>query len=274
VVGDEAGGQLPGEHLGAVGVPPLVEAPAVGLDPLGLHVVGRVAGPGGVVEEERLVRRRHVRVLDHLDGVVGQVGVEVVAVLGRRRRRDGRVVLHQVGEPLARVATHEAVVALEAPAERPGTVRARARRLGGRGEVPLADGEGVVAGVAQDGRQEGLVGAGHAVVAGESHRQLDQRTDPHAVVVAPTQQARPGRRAQRRGVEVRVAQPPGGEPAQRGHLAAATEGGRLREADVVEHQQHDVGRALPRLGHRRPGRLRLPQGATDPPGERRSRPVA
>ena len=192
-LGHDAGGHLPVEHLGAVGVPSLVEAPAVGLHPLGLDVVGRVARTGGVVQEERLVGRGHVRVLDHLDGVVGEVGVEVVALLGRGRGCDRRVVLHEVGEPLARVAPHEPVVPLEAPTERPGAVRAGARRLGRRAEVPLADGERVVARVAQDGGQEGLVGAGHAVVSGEAHRQLDQRADAHRWWLRPLRrQARVG----------------------------------------------------------------------------------
>ena len=58
---------------------PMSKAPGVALDPLGLDLVRRVAGAGGEPEEERLVGRVGVGVLDEVDGAVGEVGVEVVA---------------------------------------------------------------------------------------------------------------------------------------------------------------------------------------------------
>ena len=248
----------------------MVEAPAVGLDPLRLDVVGRVARAGGVVEEERLVGRGHVRVRDHLDGVVGQVGVEVVALLGRGRGRDRRVVLHEVGEPLARVAAHEAVVPLEAPAERPGAVRPGLDRLAGRAEVPLADGERVVARVAR-GWRAGTPGRAPAI-AWYPGKPIDSSTS------APTPTEwwlRPLRRQARVGEHKGVAwkfvyrRPRWRQAVERRHLAPAAERRRLGEADVVEHEEHDVRRSLRRPGHRRPGGLGVSQCPADPPGERR-----
>jgi hypothetical protein len=59
-----------------------VEAALVLVDPLLGHVMGRVARAGRVVQEERLLGRDRLRVLDELDRLVGQVVGEVVALLG------------------------------------------------------------------------------------------------------------------------------------------------------------------------------------------------
>ena len=104
---------------------PLSNMPAVGVDPLGGDVVGRVHGAEGEVQEERLARRALLLVLHHADGLVGQVLAQVVPVLGSARRLDVVVVADQVRRPVVGVALQEAVVALEAHAERPGVERAR-----------------------------------------------------------------------------------------------------------------------------------------------------
>ncbi len=57
----------------AVLVPAHVKLALVLIRPLLGHVVRGVPGAGGVIQEERLVRRGDMRILNELDGLVGQV---------------------------------------------------------------------------------------------------------------------------------------------------------------------------------------------------------
>ncbi len=86
-----------------------------------------MAGPGGVVHEEGLVRRVDMRILDELDGFIGQVDAQVVALFWRTGRFHGVVIVGQLGEPLVGFAAQEAVEALEAAAERPAVETDRLR---------------------------------------------------------------------------------------------------------------------------------------------------
>ena len=157
-LGQEARGQLALEHLLAPLVPALVEPAAVGLDERVGRLVRRMAGAGREPEEERLVGRRGPQVLDVLDGPIGEVLGEVVAVLGGRRRLDRVVVVDEIRVVLVGLAAHEAVVPLEPTAQRPLVPRAAERHLGGRREVPLADGVGGVAVADEDLGQEPVLG--------------------------------------------------------------------------------------------------------------------
>ena len=69
------------EGLLAQRVPARVEAALVLVGPLERHVVRRVRGAGREVGEERLVRHQRLLLADPVDGVVGQVLGEVVALL-------------------------------------------------------------------------------------------------------------------------------------------------------------------------------------------------
>jgi hypothetical protein len=113
--------------------------PLVLLDPLLRRVVRRVRAPGAEVHEERLVGRDHLRVLDELDRLVGQVGREVVAVLRAAPAARPGGCRRQVGIPLVRLAAEEAVEALEAAADRPVALRRGHVHLVGRAQVPLAE---------------------------------------------------------------------------------------------------------------------------------------
>ena len=53
--------------------------PSVALDPLPGRVVGRVARPGAEVEEEGLVDVDGPQVAEELDGLVGEIGAQVIA---------------------------------------------------------------------------------------------------------------------------------------------------------------------------------------------------
>ena len=227
--------------------PPVVAA-AVGGDPFGGHVVGGVHGPEGEVEEEGLPRRRLLLVQDVADGGRGQVLAQVVTVLRAARRVDVVVVADQVGRPVVGVALEEAVVALEPHPERPAVEGAGGRPLPARREVPLADGQGAVAGVAQQAGEGRRALGQPGGVAGVAHRQVGQKAHPHRVVVASGEERGPGRRAQGGHVEAVVAQPAVGQAVdvRRGDVRA--EAPQLGEAGVVEDDGHHVGGTRGRLG--------------------------
>ena len=241
------------EHRLAVGVPARVELALVAVGPLLRHVVRSVRRAGRVVHEERLLGRVDVRVEDQLDRVVGQVLAEVVALLRRPRLRDRRVVLGQVGIPLVRLAAEEAVEALEPAAERPAVERARRGVVLRRRQVPLAEAERVVAVLEQHLGQHPVLERHAPVVAGVAGRQLHDARDAVGVVVAAGQDARPRRRAQRRGVHVRVAQALRGDAIDVGRLDEPAEARQLAVSDIVEHEEEHVRGAVPRPRRRRPG---------------------
>ena len=84
----------------AVLVPAHVELALVLVRPLLGHVVRRVAGARGVIQEEGFVRRVDLRILDELDGLVGQVDAQVVAFLRLLGLLDLVVVVDQLRIPL------------------------------------------------------------------------------------------------------------------------------------------------------------------------------
>ena len=254
----------------AVLFPAAVELALVLVRPLLGHVVRRVTGAGGVVQEEGLVGRVDVRVLDELDRLVGQIDAQMVAVLRQCRLLDLVVVVGQFRIPLVGLATQEAVVALEAATERPAVVGAGGGRVLGRRQVPLADAEGVVAVLQQHLADHRPVEGQDAVVARVAGGGLGDRRQAERVVVAPGQDAAPRRRAERRGVHVGVAQAVGGQAVDDGRLDQPAEAGELPVADVVQHEEEHVGRALRRARRLRPGRRGLRGGAPDDPGERGS----
>ena len=127
---DDSGRDLPRQRSLAPHVPPLVEPPAIALDPLAGRLVRRVARAQRQIEEERLVGVRRADVDDALDGVVHQVLGQMVAV--GRREPERRVVGHQIGRELVGLAAEKAVVALEALAEGPAIARGGGVLLVGR----------------------------------------------------------------------------------------------------------------------------------------------
>ena len=207
--GDHAELLLVGEDLLAQLVPALVEEVHVAdlLDPLRRRVVRRVGAAGHVVDEERLVRRQRVDLVHVGDRLVGHRGGQVVVRVVLERIDVGRVAGEVRRLPLVGVAAHEAVEVLEAHADRPLVERPGRGRLEGRRVVVLAEPRGAVAVVPQDRADRGLVLGDDAVVAGIARRLLGDHAEADRVVVAPGDQRRARRRAQRGRVEVGVAQP-------------------------------------------------------------------
>ena len=197
---------LPRERLLADRLVAHVELALELVDPLLRRVVRRVARARRVVEEERLLGRDRLRVLDELERLVGDVLGEVVALLGRaaagrpggcRRRGPGY---------------HWFVSAPRNPYQRskPRPVGQLRRvdgevHLVGRAEVPLADHVGVPAALAEDLGEHPVLGRDRAARVREPDRRLGDAGHAVARVVAAGQQARAGRRAERRRVPLRVA---------------------------------------------------------------------
>ena len=193
----------------------------------------------------------------------------VVVELGRGA--DDLLVLGQARVPLARAAAEEPVEVVEAPAVRPPVERPGRTLLAVGREVPLAEGGGAVAVVPEDPRQRRAVAWQRRRVAREPARELADRAEPDGVVVAPGQQRRPRRRAQRGDVEAVVAHAALGDPGVVRRLDRAAERARVPEAGVVdEHQQH-VRRALGRrrVADQVPVGLRPVERPVDHPRERR-----
>ena len=149
VLRDDASLLLVREHELAVGLVAHVELALVLVRPFLRHMVRSVGRAGRVVEEERLLRRDHLRVLDERKRLVGDVHGEVVALLRQRRLLDRVVVIGDVGIPLVSLRAQEAVEALEAAPERPVLLCRRHVHLVLWVEVPLADDVDVEAALAE-----------------------------------------------------------------------------------------------------------------------------
>ena len=205
VGGHDAELLLVGERLLADRLVAHVELALEPVDPLLRRVVRRVAGARRVVEEERLLRHDRLRVADELERLVRDVVGEVVALLRGARLVDGVVVVDEVRVPLVRLGAEEPVPALEAAAARPVPSRRGEVHLVGRAQVPLADHVGVPAALGEDLRQHPVLGRDRPARVREPDRRLGDARHAVVRVVAPGEQAGAGRRAQRRRVELRVA---------------------------------------------------------------------
>ena len=225
-------------------VPARVEFAAIAVDPGLRRLMRGVASAGTEVHEERLVRRRRFEILHELDRVVDEIFGEVVAFLPALRRRDAMVIGEKRRRELVRLASEEAVVALEPATERPARPRGAQVPLLLRRQVPLADG---VRGVALRGehlREKAARLGDPAAVAGKARRQLDDAAHAGGVVVPARQDACPRGRAERRGVKVAVAETVRRQAVERGRLDVGAEAAELREANVVEDDDQDVRRAF------------------------------
>ena len=226
---------------------PSSNRPAVLVDPLARHVVRRVGGAGGEVDEERLVGHERLLLPNPADRVVGEVLRQVVPLLGRRRRLDrgGSLVKRRV--PLVVLAADEPVERLEtSTGGGPGVERTHGRALPHRHLVTLAELCGGVAVELQGQGQRCLGVRAERAVAGRRCRGLGDAPHPDRVVVPAGQQRLPGRCAQRRGVEPVVEQAAVGQPLCRRSGARPSERAGGAEPDVVEQDHQDVGRSLRR----------------------------
>ena len=232
----------------------------------GRHLVRRVRGAGRHVEEVRLVGGDRPRPPQPGDRLVHQVRRQDVVRIGRPRHE--LVILVQRRLPLIHVAAHEAVEVVEAQPARPAIERPDLARLPVGRVVVLAEPRGGVAVLPQHlgDRADVLADdAGVAVVAGGG---LGDHAVAGRVVIASGEQRGPRRRAERRRVEARVAQPVGRHAVERRRRHLPAERAELTVAGVVDQDVDDVRRALGRPHRlRKLRRIALGDRAPDAPLE-------
>ena len=236
--------------------------------------MGRMAAAGREVGEERLLGILGANGVKPFDGLIRHcvrqvVGRRLVAV--SRVDADDLLVLGKDGVPLPGAAAEEAIEVLEAPTRRPAVERPRRSLLPIRGQVPLAEGGGAVAVVAQDPRQRRAVAGQRGGVARVPARELADRAEADRVAIASGQQRCPGGRADGRDMEAVVAHAALGDARVVRRLDGAAEGARIAEAGVIDEHEQDVRRAVGRrrMADQVPVRLGAGQGLRDSPGERR-----
>ena len=224
--------------------------------PLLGRVMRRVRGAGRVLDEDRLAGVRLVDARNVVDRVVRHAGDEVPARLALERIDLGGVA-EQVRLPLVGVAADEAVEILEAHAGRPLVKRPDLAGGKRRRVVVLAEPRRGIAVVEQNPADGGLVLGDDAVVAREARGLLGDHPEAGRVVVAPGDQRRPRRRAQRGGEHAVVAQTLVRDAVHGRRRNHPAEGARHPEAGIVGDDQQYVGRFLGRHDARRPPGLRF-----------------
>jgi len=267
VGGNDANLLLPRESLLAQLVPALVE-PALELgDPFLRRVMRRVRSAGRVVLQPRLLRRHRMQQANARDGLVSHVPVEEIVLVVRRL--DRLRAFEQCRRPLIRVGADEAVEVFEAERGGPQVERSGLARLPIRHVVVLAVPRGVVAVLLQHlGERAGAL-RHERVVPRVAGGELHDRAGRVAVVIAAGEQRGARRRAQRSGVELRVAKSRLGYTVHRRRGNGSSERARGAEADVIGQDEQDVRCAFGRAHRLREVRRGRPRRESDAPGKRR-----
>jgi hypothetical protein len=205
---------------------------------------------GGVVDEERLVGRHRVLQMDVLDGVVGEVVVEVIVRVADVRL-DGRVAVEDKRAPLVHVTADEAVELLKAEAGGPAVEGTCLAGLPVGNVMVFAEPGGVVAVLAKELADACCVFAYERIVPGIAGGHLHNLAGVYGVMIPPSQQRSASRRAHRCRVKAVVEQTALGQGVERRGVDGTAEGLRCGEAYVVKQNKENVRRALRCGGHRR-----------------------
>ena len=240
---DRAELDLPGQRLLAQLLPALVELALVFVNPLPRHMMRVVRARCRVVDEEWLVRRQRLLRADPDDGLVGDVGADVVVRIARRGDA-GHAIVQRRGVEV-RLALKEAVELVETGVRRPTVHRPGDTQFPRRQLVALAEHRGAVAVEPQNLRQR-CDGLGTlAVHAGKRGAHFGHAAHVRAVRVAAREQRDTRRRADRRGVHVVVAQAAFGKALEGRHVDRPAEASRIAEPEIVHQDEDDVGCARP-----------------------------
>ena len=259
ILRDHAELLLPRERLLAQLVPALVELALEFRDPILRDMVRGVGRAGGVIGEERLVGRQRVLLLDPVDRLVGEIGVQMVVRLGLSGQLllglDRRRVLEQGRVPLVHVAADEPVEIIEAEPGRPEIERPDGAALPGRHVVVLAEPGGAVAVAAQNFGDRAAALRHQRIVARIAEAALHDDAGMRRVLIAPGDERGARRRAQGRRIELVVFDAVRGKRLEGRRRNRAPEHAGGAEADIVGQDQQDVGRALGRRDRLRKVRL-------------------
>ncbi len=255
---------MPGRQLGIVGdptlllrvdkgpfsvlVPAIIELPGVLVRPLLGHLMRSVDGARRPVHVEGFLWLNRLVPLQPMDGIVGEILAEVVALLGCLRRQHAGGVAHQVGFVLRRFTTEEPVEVLESQTGRPVLEGTDHGRLVSRGVVPLPERRSGVPVVLQHLGLQRAAARDQPRVAVPVVGELSDLACADTMVVAARQQRRPSRRAHRRGVEAVVPDPFTDEALQGRRVDLPSEDIWQRRARVVDQDDQDVRRIVGQAG--------------------------
>ena len=129
--------ELTGEGLGLDNVPADIEQTLIRIDECLGRMVGRMGCPGGKVHQERPGWIDGLMLVKPGDGLVGEIGGQVVSFpLGRV---NFMVVFPQIGVPLIGFTGQEPVEALEPLSEGPAVKRPGGAVVFVGGEMPFPD---------------------------------------------------------------------------------------------------------------------------------------
>ena len=176
---------------------------------------------------------------------VGDVGAGVVIGVGVQIHPVHVVVNDRMKE--VSLASHEAVEPLKPAMHRPAVERSDNAGFPGPQLVTLAEHGGAVTVEPQDLGQHRDAGGTHRGVPREGGGNFRDHAEVCAMAVAAGKQSHAAGRTQRGHFEIVVAQPGLGQPVQRRHLDRPAERRSVAEAEVVEKDDHHVGRAFRRL---------------------------
>src|SRR5262249_13093446 len=186
-------------------VPALVELAFKLCDPFLGRVMGRMAETGGVIGEERSIWRKRLLLTNPRDGMVGQIGVEVIVRVIWRLNRFGTV--EQGWMPLVGVTSNEAIKILETESGRPELERSCLARLPIRNVVVLAIPRRVPTILFEHFRHGPATLRHHSIVAGVTRAKLGDDAGGTSMVIAPSNQRRARRRAKRSSVKHVITEP-------------------------------------------------------------------
>ena len=203
-------------------------------------VVGARAEP----HVPRLGRVGRFLVAQHPDRLVGKVFGQVIALFRAVGLLDEPVVLGQVRVPVVGLPAEEPVEPIEALLQRPRRLVAAAGDVLFGNVVVLADPEGAVAVVLQHLTDGGALRGQSRGGAGETVGALGDRREPVDMVIASGEETRPGRRAQRGGVPLRVHHPVVGQALHHRHLDATAVGRPGSHPGVVVEHHQNIRRTL------------------------------
>ena len=153
----------------------------------------RVSAAGDVVNKERLVGSGRVQTAHIFDGVIRQVGREVVAGLADPRKHRCRITI-EVRCPLVRFAAEEPIKILKAQADRPLVERPGSTVLKRGNVVIFAEPRRGVAVIAEDGTDGRVLRTDQRIVAWVAGGQFADYAIADRVMVAACDDRRARRR--------------------------------------------------------------------------------